>query len=84
MIIDVPQVPTTLRDIIQPSNPYGESLFLQTPVANTDVVNFGPKGECELFLDPGLSASYPAVSLASIQVCAPVAGQKLIVIFNKA
>lgn len=83
MIIEVPTTPATLQSIMQKANPYGEVLFLQAAADNSDVVNFGPINECELFLSPGLSASYPATSLSSIQVCAPVAGQNLIVIFNK-
>lgn len=83
MIIDVPQVPTTLQDIMKRANPYGEVLFLQAPESNTTNVQFGPKGECELFLSPGLSASYPATSLASIQVCTTGGSEKLIVVFNQ-
>lgn len=82
MIIDIPGIATTLQSIMKLDNPYGEVLFLQAPKSNTSDVNFGPIGECELFLEPGLSASYPITSIASIQVCAE-AGQKLIVIINR-
>lgn len=83
MTIDVPQTPQTLQSIMQKSNPYGEILFLQAHLDNTENVFFGPIGECELFLAPGLSASYPATSLASIQVCTTAAAQKLVVVFNQ-
>lgn len=83
MIITVPTTPATLQSIMQKANPYGEVLFLQAPESNTDPVRFGPIGECELFLNPGLSSAYPATSLSSIHVCSDAAAQQLIVIFNK-
>jgi len=83
MIITVPQTAQTLQSIISKANPYGKVLYLQAARANTEDVFFGPKNEVDLFLGPGLSASYPAPSLSSIYVRAVGAGQQLVVVFNK-
>jgi hypothetical protein len=83
MKITLPTTPTKLQDLMKKYNPYGEVLYIQAASTNTVNVLFGPRDCVELEVEPGLSATYPAVSLSSVWVYATAASQVATFVFNK-
>lgn len=67
MIITVPTTETTLYDLLG-GDQFCAEIFLQAPLANNDVINFGPVNEVHHFLVTGETAVLPVNDLKTYAI----------------
>ncbi len=79
MRITLPEVPTSLKELMKKENPYVTGVILQSDKANTDDIFFGPKNEVHHFIEVGKSATIPLSTLSSYFAYGGAASQVLIV-----